>query len=391
MRRRGDEPWSSSSDEAGNESDDGVGPLPQSHTDVRRLRLEERRLKPRPSVDGPGPTPLFVPKLAIDRGFLGRAAQPSSPSTASRPGATSSTTRRASSGSGCRARSCRPFLDRVCARGTLSSSAEGWSQETANSTPTMQIVGMWNPAEGTGYEPPGVIHPLDVLFIANGEEDMRRITELATTHMQREEFLAGEFTLAKVVERKGDFLETGLTSVDEAIAKEKAGDLDVMAEFEEKARLAARSNNLETLERMVDDQKVDKDTADRKGNTLLILAAQQGDKKICKYLLRRGANINKTNFAGNSVLHYCYEYNRDDLLEYLRASAPTTPSRTAWASRAAAGLLPPSRGYGRCDRARAHARAHAAERASQRPRRGGTDPWRSSVGCAPIAARAQPA
>ena len=77
------------------------------------------------------------------------------------------------------------FLDRVCARGTLSSSAEGWSQETANSTPTMQIVGMWNPAEGTGYEPPGVIHPLDVLFIANGEEDMRRITELATTHMQR--------------------------------------------------------------------------------------------------------------------------------------------------------------------------------------------------------------
>ena len=211
------------------------------------------------------------------------------------------------------------FLDRVCARGTLSSSAEGWSQETANSTPTMQIVGMWNPAEGTGYEPPGVIHPLDVLFIANGEEDMRRITELATTHMQREEFLAGEFTLAKVVERKGDFLETGLTSVDEAIAKEKAGDLDVMAEFEEKARLAARSNNLETLEQMVDDQKVDKDTADRKGNTLLILAAQQGDKKICKYLLRRGANINKTNFAGNSVLHYCYEYHRDDLAEYLKS------------------------------------------------------------------------
>ena len=42
------------------------------------------------------------------------------------------------------------------------------------------------------------------------------------------------------------------------------------------------------------------------------------NKKIVKALLRRGANIHVQNQQGNSVLHYCYEYNHVQLAEYLQ-------------------------------------------------------------------------
>jgi len=59
-------------------------------------------------------------------------------------------------------------------------------------------------------------------------------------------------------------------------------------------------------------------TADQFGNTLLILAAQQGSKRMCKFLLRRGANINLQSLVGNTVLHYCYAYSQFELGEYLK-------------------------------------------------------------------------
>ena len=55
---------------------------------------------------------------------------------------------------------------------------------------------------------------------------------------------------------------------------------------------------------------------DDNGNTPLLVAAQQGLKKIAKLLLRRGANINQTNLAGNTVLHYCFAYSFEELGEY---------------------------------------------------------------------------
>ncbi|RYY70187.1 ankyrin repeat domain-containing protein [archaeon] len=57
---------------------------------------------------------------------------------------------------------------------------------------------------------------------------------------------------------------------------------------------------------------------DSHGNTLLILAAQQGSKRMCKFLLRRGANINMQNLVGNTCLHYCYAYSQRELAEYLK-------------------------------------------------------------------------
>ena len=81
---------------------------------------------------------------------------------------------------------------------------------------------------------------------------------------------------------------------------------------------ATRHANFGKLEEMLDDLGVDIDTADEYGNTLLLLTAQQGNKKLCKFLLRRGAYINAQNHSGNTVLHYLHKYAHLDLADYTR-------------------------------------------------------------------------
>jgi Ankyrin repeats (many copies) len=46
---------------------------------------------------------------------------------------------------------------------------------------------------------------------------------------------------------------------------------------------------------------------DEFGSTLLIIACQNGNKKIAKLVLRRGGAINAQNAKGNTSLHYCYQ------------------------------------------------------------------------------------
>jgi ankyrin repeat protein len=84
-----------------------------------------------------------------------------------------------------------------------------------------------------------------------------------------------------------------------------------------KAILAAKSNNIAAMEDALE-EAIPINTADQFGNTLLILAAQQGSKRMCKFLLRRGANINLQALSGNTFLHYCYAYGQDELGEYLK-------------------------------------------------------------------------
>lgn len=59
------------------------------------------------------------------------------------------------------------------------------------------------------------------------------------------------------------------------------------------------------------------DTLDKFGNTPLIVAAQNGNKRICKLLLRAGALLNTQNATGNSCLHYCYAFGYRELAAYL--------------------------------------------------------------------------
>lgn len=67
------------------------------------------------------------------------------------------------------------------------------------------------------------------------------------------------------------------------------------------------------------DEGVQVEQTDQHGNSLLVLAAQQGSKRICKFLLRRGADVNIQNSAGNTALHFCYAYNKEALAEYLKS------------------------------------------------------------------------
>jgi ankyrin repeat protein len=39
---------------------------------------------------------------------------------------------------------------------------------------------------------------------------------------------------------------------------------------------------------------------------------------MCKFLMRRGCNVNAQNLVGNTGMHYCYAYHHEDLGAYLR-------------------------------------------------------------------------
>lgn len=67
----------------------------------------------------------------------------------------------------------------------------------------------------------------------------------------------------------------------------------------------ARHGRCEEMEKLLD-LGIPVDIRDEYGSTLLIVACQNGNKKIAKSALRRGANINARNFKGNTALHYCY-------------------------------------------------------------------------------------
>ena len=55
----------------------------------------------------------------------------------------------------------------------------------------------------------------------------------------------------------------------------------------------------------------------RPRNSLISLAAQQNDKRLVKYLLRRKADVNLQNYAGNTPLHFCFAYSYVGLGDYL--------------------------------------------------------------------------
>jgi hypothetical protein len=57
---------------------------------------------------------------------------------------------------------------------------------------------------------------------------------------------------------------------------------------------------------------------DRFGNTMLAIACQNGLKRMSKLLLRQGADINASNYKGNTPLMFCYTYGYGETLgQYL--------------------------------------------------------------------------
>ncbi|CAM9381727.1 unnamed protein product, partial [Choristocarpus tenellus] len=90
------------------------------------------------------------------------------------------------------------------------------------------------------------------------------------------------------------------------------------ADFEKITSLArhGRYDDMETYMKQ-DDWNMSIDYEDEHGITILHVAAQNGNKRIVKLCLRKGADINKRNHNGQTALHYAYGYGFESLGEYL--------------------------------------------------------------------------
>ena len=80
-----------------------------------------------------------------------------------------------------------------------------------------------------------------------------------------------------------------------------------------------RHRRYEDVMEILEAHRIDLETRDEFGNTLLMLAAQTGSKRMCKILMRNGASLAAQNLRGQTVLHFCYAFNYGALGEYLKS------------------------------------------------------------------------
>lgn len=152
---------------------------------------------------------------------------------------------------------------------------------------------------------------------------------LAKTYRQKKK--ADESILSTSQQQSLDeILQIPVSNVPERATEETEANLDA-GEFDDvslekevrpadhttRAILAVKNHNLPELELVLDTEGLSVETRDYHGNTLFVLACQQGNKKLAKFLLRRGADVNAQNNGGNTALHYLYEYKHISLAEYL--------------------------------------------------------------------------
>jgi hypothetical protein len=189
------------------------------------------------------------------------------------------------------------------------------ASDTVNQVVAMAPVA---PADACLYEPVNEEASYEVIFVSEPRKDLARAFATLKRNVKREEELSKNVPT-------DDLLLFGKpaekTKVDEFVIEqyrlEKEGPpLESQVAFE-KALVAAKSDNLAEIEAALD-ADISVETMDSYGNTLLLLAAQQGSKRMCKFLLRRGANVNAQNAVGNTVLHFCYQYKKFELGEYLK-------------------------------------------------------------------------
>ena len=162
--------------------------------------------------------------------------------------------------------------------------------------------------EKTGYES---------MFIRNCLDDIDRCIKMTEIRVAREKMLMDDSvtSLQEII----NVQPSEYTTIDTMIMKDNEDKDDEMiaSDNAHKSILAVKNANFDDLETVLD-EGVQIDTQDEYGNTLLILACQQGNKRMAKFLLRRGAQINAQNNLGNTVLHYLHEYKNDSLFEYMK-------------------------------------------------------------------------
>ena len=192
------------------------------------------------------------------------------------------------------------------------------------------------PVDAIQYKPMVFSIEVGVVFVRDAKADIERAMGNLERNVQREEEFARGIPTEDLLLKQAEDLEN--TTVDKALARQHQEGQDAEAATPlpnannltpkkkpkqaaillavDRAINAAKTDNVETLEDALEED-LPIDVTDQYGNSLLILAAQQGSKRMCKFLLRRGANLNHQNVSGNTVLHYTVAYDKPDLTKYL--------------------------------------------------------------------------
>ena len=78
-----------------------------------------------------------------------------------------------------------------------------------------------------------------------------------------------------------------------------------------------RHNRREQVAQTLRAEKLPVDVRDGYDNTALMVACQNGLRKMAKLFVRMGADVNAINNRGNTALHYCFAYEYRELGEFL--------------------------------------------------------------------------
>jgi hypothetical protein len=290
-----DELWSDDEDEAGDfDAEADLGEMPQNHNDIREMKKREFQANIQGEVHVPDHIPflnLRAKGLAKDEGNEQAAGWRRLP----RPEVGGS------------------FYARCKKKLTLGPDEENTIKPNA---PTFMLP--ISPVDACAYDMPNFECNVESIFIPDARKDMERSLATVQRNIKREEELSRNLPTDDLL-LFGEAKEN--THVDMFLAKQYEEDQDAFVDPREaamdKALLAAKSNNISEMEDALEED-IPINTADQYGNTLLILAAQQGSKRMVKFLLRRSADINAQSVVGNTCLHYCYAYSHTTLGDYLK-------------------------------------------------------------------------
>ncbi len=318
-----DDAWSDSDDENGNT---GVGNtqggvlagaemLPQNSGDVARMRRKERREK-ESQVFGAAAKPANVPKLALnpEKGVGASISDQFGEDD-------NMHIEKHVKGKGWRrlerAKVAPSFWEKITNPRPLKS-----KQTIVNSSNKVRQPLMVDPAKVCLVKDMDFagMHTFESLFVKDVMGDQLRNIEATRARQEREQQLLAGGGLEMIVANQ----PSELTLADKMSGASGGGggadgDDDDPEHLAAKAVEYSRTGNLSELEMILDRNIIDIDSKDNFGNSLLHLCCQQGNKRMVKFLLRRGANINTQNAAGNSVLHHCQVYSHSDLMDYLKS------------------------------------------------------------------------
>lgn len=175
-----------------------------------------------------------------------------------------------------------------------------------------------SPVDACKYIPEDFTGAIESIFVPDARKDMERSIATMERNIRREKELMRNLPTDDLL-LFGEAKE--FTSAENFMAKQYQNDKDAVQDPKERAIenaiLAAKSSNISMMEdALAEDIPIN--VADAFGNTLLILSAQQGSRRMCKFLLRRGADVNRQSLTGNTALHYCYAYSQHSLADYLK-------------------------------------------------------------------------